>query len=267
MNNLSKFSTWYLDSNFSLAPKLFLQLYVIRVEVDGIFITALYCLLQRKTFETYKIVFRTLVEKCAEQNLYLDLKYVQLNFEKALIKAVYKIFNKGVIICGCFYHLSQSTHRKIQALCLEQLYRKDPNFTTFCRMLNGLAFLPLADIEQGISYLKSIMPDAALDLVEYFDSTYVNGTFKRTNCPINKIKFEKVQPRFPPSVWNVHLATFINEHRTNNTTEVWNHKFSNLVGNNHPSIWTLIKKKRLEIFVNDATIKQYNLGTIKHQYK
>jgi len=30
MNNLSKSSTWYLDGNFSLAPTLFLQLYVIR---------------------------------------------------------------------------------------------------------------------------------------------------------------------------------------------------------------------------------------------
>jgi len=78
MNNLSKSNTWYLDGNFSLGPKLFLKLYVIKVEVDGIFITAIYCLLQRKTSETYKTVFRTLVEKCAEQNLYLDPKYSQI---------------------------------------------------------------------------------------------------------------------------------------------------------------------------------------------
>jgi len=66
--------------------------------------------------------------------------------------------------------LSQSTHRKIQALGLEQLYREDPNFTKFCGMLDGLAFLPLTDAEQGMAYLKSIMPDTALDLVEYFVS-------------------------------------------------------------------------------------------------
>ncbi|CAI6377665.1 unnamed protein product [Macrosiphum euphorbiae] len=263
MNNLSKSNTWYLDGNFSLAPKLFLQLYVIRVEVDGIFITAIYCLLQKKTSETYKTVFRTLVEKCAEQNLYLDPKYVHLDFEKAVIKAVHKIFNKEVIIRGCFYHLSQSTHRKIQALGLEKLYHEDPNFTKFCGMLDGLAFLPLTDVEQGMSYLRSIMPDTALDLVEYFDSTYVNGTFKRTNCPINKIKFKKVQPRFPPSVWNVHEATLNDQHRTNNTTEGWNHRFSNLVGHNHPSIWTLLKKMRLEVAVDDTKIRQYNLGTIQ----
>jgi len=94
MNNLSKSSTYYLDVNFSLTPKLFLQLYVIRVEVDSLFITAIYCLLQRKTSETYKIVFRTLVEKCTEQNLYLDPKYVHLDFEKAVIKAMHKIFNR-----------------------------------------------------------------------------------------------------------------------------------------------------------------------------
>jgi len=263
MTNLSKSNTWYLDGNFSLAPKLFLQLYVIRVEVDGIFITAIYCLLQRKTSKTYKLLFRKLIEKCAEKNLYLEPKYVHLDFENAVIKAVHKVFNREVIIRGCFYHLAQSTHRKVQALGLETLYREDNTFSIFCGMLDGLAFLPLTDVEQEMSYLKSIMSDTALDLVEYFDSTYVNGTFKRINCATNKIKFKKVQPIFPPSVWNVHDATLNDEHRTNNTNEGWNHRFSNLVGHNHPSIWTLIKKIRLEVAVDDTKIRQYNLGNIQ----
>lgn len=41
--NLSKCSTWYLDSNYSLVHKLFLQLYVIRVEINGMFISVMYC--------------------------------------------------------------------------------------------------------------------------------------------------------------------------------------------------------------------------------
>jgi len=90
-----------------------------------------------KTSETYKTVFKTLVEKCAEQNLYLDPKYVHLDFEKAVVKAVHKIINKEVIIRGCFYHLSQSTHRKIQALGPEQLYRKYPNFTKWFSILTS----------------------------------------------------------------------------------------------------------------------------------
>lgn len=64
--NLSKCSTWYLDGKYSLVPKLFLQLYVIRVEISDMFITVIYCLLERKTVKTYKLLFQTLVEKCAE---------------------------------------------------------------------------------------------------------------------------------------------------------------------------------------------------------
>ncbi|KAE9541548.1 hypothetical protein AGLY_003539 [Aphis glycines] len=119
---VSKSTTWYSDGNFSLASKLFLQLYVISVEVGRWYIYNCNSLLQRKTSETYKLVFRTFVEKCAEENLNLDSKYVYLDFEKIVIKAVHKILNRVVIIPGCFYHLSQSTHRKVQALGLEQLY-------------------------------------------------------------------------------------------------------------------------------------------------
>lgn len=109
-------------------------------------------------------------------------------------------------------------------------------------MLRWLVFLTLTGVEQGISYLKPIMPDTALDLVNYFDYTYINSTFKRINCTQNNIKFRKVQPRFSPSVWNVHEVSLSDEHRTNNSTKGWNNRFSNLVGHNHPYLWTLIKK-------------------------
>ena len=56
-------TTWYLDGNFSLAPQFFKQLYVIRVPVapsDSI-ITAAYCLLERKTQQTYEIMLQSLL--------------------------------------------------------------------------------------------------------------------------------------------------------------------------------------------------------------
>jgi len=37
-------------------------------------------------------------------------------------------------------------------------------------------------------------------------------------------------------MWNVYQTTLDNGHRTNNETEGWNHRFSKLVGHNHPSI-------------------------------
>ncbi len=44
-----------MDGNFALAPKLFSQLYVIRVEINKNFTTAVYILLQNKTLATYEI--------------------------------------------------------------------------------------------------------------------------------------------------------------------------------------------------------------------
>jgi len=38
-----------MDGNFVLSPKDFMQLYVIRIQINGIFVTAVYCLLTKKT--------------------------------------------------------------------------------------------------------------------------------------------------------------------------------------------------------------------------
>ena len=39
LQNLSKSSEWYMDSNFALSPKGFMQLYVIKIQIYGIFVT------------------------------------------------------------------------------------------------------------------------------------------------------------------------------------------------------------------------------------
>jgi len=39
---LAEAQTWFVDGNFGLAPDFFMQLYVIRVQKDSVFITAIY---------------------------------------------------------------------------------------------------------------------------------------------------------------------------------------------------------------------------------
>lgn len=103
------------------------------------------------------------------------------------------------------------------------------------------------------------MPDEATDLVNYFETTYVNG------CPKilgknKRIKVKNIPAPFPPSVWNVHLTTLNDNDRTNNQTEGWNHRFSKLVNQTHPSIWHLIEKMRLEVVVDSTQLLQRELG-------
>jgi len=146
---LTEASTWYMDGNFSMAPLIFQQLYVIRVKVNGVFITAAFILLKNKTESSYEEMLQIIIHKCAERNLFPDPQIINVDFEKAVINAIKTVIGEDVQIQGCFFHLCQSTHRKIQQLGLEQLYRSNEEFSHFCGMLDSLAFLPINDINTG----------------------------------------------------------------------------------------------------------------------
>ncbi|KAL4143400.1 hypothetical protein QTP88_005736 [Uroleucon formosanum] len=131
-------------------------------------------------------------------------------------------------------------------------------FSTFCRMLGGLAFLPINDVPRELIYLKTIIPQEANELMEYFDSTYIEGKIIKNNARSNVIR--RTPAAFPPSVWNVHEVTLNDGQRTNNQTEGWNHRSSKLVNRSHPSIWLLIEKMRLELGVDEVKIGQRDIG-------
>jgi len=57
----------------------------------------------------------------------------------------------------------------------------------------------------------------------------------------------RIEPTFPPAVWNVHHITLNAGDRTNNYCEAWNRRFETLVGHHSPSIWTT-----LEVLGDDA---------------
>ena len=111
---------------------------------------------------------------------------------------------------------------------------EDQDFRIFCNMLDGLAFLPIADLPEGIAYIRSVIteePAETEELVDYFETTYVTGTYR----PVQRngeqrLTMRRVPPMFPPSIWSVHSATVDNDPRTNNVGEGWNNKFFTLVG-------------------------------------
>ena len=69
-------------------------------------------------------------------------------------------------------------------------------------------------------------------LVDYFDQTYVSGTFRRGGVPRDVVdgaaivRMRRIPPRYPPALWNVHQATMDDEPRTNNQCEGWNNRFT-----------------------------------------
>ena len=127
-------------------------------------------------------------------------------------------------------------------------------------MIDVFAFLPLHLVEVGMKYLKNSLPENLMDLLDYFDSYYVNGKYQRIGNDENNIRFRKLPPMFPPAVWNVNKTTLNDCHRTNNIVEGWNNRFSKLVGQKHPTIWKLIRKIKNEIDADRAQLALDALG-------
>lgn len=51
-----------------------------------------------------------------------------------------------------------------------------------------------------------------------------------------------------------------NSHRTNNTTEGWNNRFSHLVGQKHTTIWKLIRKIKNEVSADRGKLALNDVG-------
>ena len=98
----------------------------------------------------------------------MDVQTVVMDFEKGCSVRMYRVG-------GCCIHPTQDGWHKIQKLGLVNEYNKD--FRLFHVKLEGLAFLPVDEVTRGMTHLTDNAPQAAIDLVSYFDKMYVSGTF------------------------------------------------------------------------------------------
>jgi len=250
LSHLASSESWFMDGTFNVAPLLFTQLYVIRVPLGESAATCVYAFLSNKHQSTYEELFTSILDRCSELGFQPDPMTVTIDFEQAVMNAVTTTFGPQTNVHGCFYHLTQSTWRKIQSLGLVQRYREEEDVKLFCGMLDGLAFLPLDDISDGMAYLRENTPDGLEPLIDYFDSTYVSGTYRRIQLPprsdgsLPAIRMRRMPPMYAPSIWNVHTITLNGGSRTNNICEGWNNAFTKLVGHAHPTIWRAIDSIR-----------------------
>ncbi|XP_035228101.1 uncharacterized protein LOC118200265 [Stegodyphus dumicola] len=226
LNELSKSTVWYMDGRFDVVPKFFNQLYVIRTELGERAVTAVYALMEGRNQSSYEELLQVLITHCDENNISL---------------------NPG---------------RIIQKLGLASLYKNNDEFKHFCGMLDGLAFLPTHRITEGLTYLKSIAPTEALDLLLYFSETYVEGTYRRVNRKHGgrsentlSLTLQRIPPCFPPEYWSVYEATVNKESKTNNFCEGWNLKIKNLASEcYHVSFYRMISALK-----SDETSVHYSI--------
>ncbi|XP_029645455.1 uncharacterized protein LOC115219431 [Octopus sinensis] len=142
--------TLYMDGNFAMAPNIFKQIYVIHVPFGQTAVTSGYA--PNKTHATHKELFQDIVDKYADLSYSINLQTVVTDFEDGVPRAVLAVFGHSVEGKGCFYHLTQSTWRKIQKLGLISML----SFVCFVGMIDALAFLPLEDVNEDRRFLKTV---------------------------------------------------------------------------------------------------------------
>ncbi|XP_025421019.1 uncharacterized protein LOC112691091 [Sipha flava] len=110
-------------------------------------------------------------------------------------------------------------------------------------MIPAFAFLPANIVKKGMSlpsnYFKSLKE--LDDILVYFDSIYVNGTYKSKTTEYGTIRFLRHPPIFSPHMWNVYNATKESYGRTNNVSEGFNSKLKNIVRIKQPNLYIFIE--------------------------
>ena len=98
------------------------------------------------------------------------------------------------------------------------------------------------------------------DLVSYFDSTCVSGTFRAIASPGQTVILRNIPRRYPLATWNMNETTLHDGSRTNNLYESWNNAFLQLVGHKHPSIWTCVEALLKDSMLSSLALQNHNIG-------
>lgn len=214
-----------------------------------------YALLSSKEAAAYTTVLEEV--KAAAQRHRIDIVpplRVLMDFELAIKNSVLTVFPRWVVQY-CFFHLGQSTYRKVQSSGLQEQYNdpEDRSIKEATHMLLALAFVPPADVLATYDQLKEELPDELEPVQKYFEEYYLMGVRRRGGR-------RGVPPRFDPVMWNTYEATVSNSHRTNNIHEGWHNKFQQVVGKHHPSFYGACEEFRKEQADTETILAQMDLG-------
>ena len=100
-----------VDGTFKVVPEIFYQLYIIHGVFRDHVVPLIYALLRRKNTETYENLINELLIIAPRWSP----RAIMMDFEQATIGAFQAAF-PNVSLSGCYFHLRQSLHRKIQVI-------------------------------------------------------------------------------------------------------------------------------------------------------
>lgn len=172
----------------------------------------------------------------------LNPQFILTDFERAAINALKREY-PNARSKGRLFHLGQSVWRQIQTSSLGMRYGEDEEFSLKLRHIVALAFLQTSEIPDAFDELKSIIPDEASEIMQWFENNYVHGRIKRITSDGN---VSRSAPLFPPTFGSVVEQMELGIPRTQNRVEAWNRRFGTLVGNCDVGVCTIIEKIKKE---------------------
>ena len=98
-----------VDGTFKVVPEIFYQLFIIHAVYRRHVVPVVYALLRRKNVETYQ----RLVDEVIKIAPNWSPASITMDFEQASINTFQQKF-QSVALSGCYFHLQQSIHRKLQ---------------------------------------------------------------------------------------------------------------------------------------------------------
>ncbi|CAF3778779.1 unnamed protein product [Rotaria socialis] len=148
-----------------------------------------------------------------------------LDFEQACICIFDRSF-PNVLGSGCYFHLRQSIHRKLQALGHQNKYENDPEFSHNIHKIAALAFLKPDDVAKGFEDLSMNLDDEYQTVLHYFEETYIGRV--RANHTRRK-------PMFTIGFWSMFHRT-TQSLKTNNSAEAYHRRINSIFRCFHPTL-------------------------------
>ncbi|CAF4921633.1 unnamed protein product, partial [Rotaria magnacalcarata] len=235
-----------VDGTFKVVPEIFYQLFIIHAVYRQHTVPVVYALLRRKDADTYTRLFDEIV-KIASNWLPAS---VMMDLEQASISSLKKKF-RSVSLSGCYFHLRQSIHRKLQSLVHQAQYQTDSTFSHNIHKIAALAFLDPNSALSGFESLCEQLDDRYDNILDYFEETYIGKLRSNRVCR---------KPLFEINFWSMHHRTTQLSMRTNNSAEAYHRRINSVFQCSHPTLWLFLQRLIDEENVVHADLVQINAG-------
>lgn len=263
LRQLMKSKIWFVDGTFKSAPSVFLQIFTVLGSVTQIVqgkeqtfaLPFVFSLLESKEESSYSKVFEICLEKCNAFGINISLpSYVMSDFEKAIINAVKTNIGEDKVRL-CFFHLRQTVFRRIQSEGLQEQYNHETDTTIrdASKKMCALACVPPEHVSEYFDLLVDEIPEAFVDVAEYFEKNYIRGTTARG-------RRRAVPPAYHPSLWNQYASIVDHTAKTNNSSEGWHNRFQVLLNKNHPSLYHFLNELLKEQEDTERLLRRLDLG-------